>query len=173
MGSKVSGVILSLLIGMVALSQNGKGLPKAYAYSREILGGKNPSVTTDENGGTSTRAYKPAVQYFIYLEAATAADIKSVWVEGSEFSITKERVFTPVIIQNATVPGNVNDTLVAATKYSVWQIQLKDKMKTAKNNATVAQLVRSNAVVIVYGHKEKTFQLVIKKIKKLSPVALS
>jgi hypothetical protein len=172
---KISCAFLSLflLIVISSFAQNGNGLPKGYAYSREILGGANPSAIPHENGGTSTRASKPSVQYFIYMEAATAVDIKSVWVDGVAFSVTSEKMTAPVMMQNATVPGNKSDTLVANTKNMLWQIQLKDKMKEGKRNAAMVQLAHSNAVVVVYSRKGKVSLLPIKKIKKLSPVALS
>lgn len=173
MSSKNICALLSLLFFFPAFSQSGNTLPKAYAYSREVLGGAKRSVVAEENGGISTRASKPAVQYFIYIETATAADIQSVWVEGKNFSVTKEKIETPVIIQNATVPGKMNDTLLADTKNMVWQIQLKDKMKEGKRSAALNQLISNNAIVILYSRKGKVWKLPVKKIKKLSPVALS
>jgi hypothetical protein len=173
MGGKNICTLLSLLFVFSAFSQNGNTLPKAYAYSREVLGGTRPSVIANENGSTSTRASKPAVQYFIYIETTTATDIQSVWVEGKQFSVTKEKMTAPVIIQNATVPGKKNDTLVADTKNMVWQIQLKDKMREGKRSAALNQLINNNAIVILCSRKGKISQLPVKKIKKLSPVALS
>jgi hypothetical protein len=173
MVTKSGCVLLSVLLVLSSFAQNTNGLPKGYVYSREVLVGAKPSVVADENGGNTTRASKPSVQYFIYVEAATAIDIQSIWVEGTAFSVTKEKVTAPVIIENATVPGNKNDTLVRNTKYMLWQIQLKDKIKAAKRSATLSQLINNNAVVIQCIRKGKISQLPVKKIKKLSPVALS
>jgi len=118
----------SLLIAISSFSQGGI-VPKAYAYSRETLSGIRPSIIADENGGTSTRTHKPSLQYFIYIEtvAGLNLEIKSVWVNGRQFSIIKEKIITPVIIQNGTMPDKTKDTLVVHTKNIVWQLNLKNE----------------------------------------------
>jgi hypothetical protein len=174
MNRKIICVFINLLIVISSFSQNGKSLPKGYAYSREVLGGVRPSIIADENGGTSTRTRKPSHQYYIYIEtpAVIKYGIKSVWINGKQFSIDIEKVHSPVIIENSTMPDKTKDTLVAFTKNIVWQIQLKNEKKEDKKSVALKKLIDKNEMVIIYTCKGKTQLLPIKKIKGLSPVAL-
>lgn len=172
MGSRIIFVLLALLFVSPVYSQAEQS-PKAHAYSREVLGGSRRVATADETGKSPTSAAKPSLQYYIYVESNSALNIKTIWIEGKQFSVATEKIATPVILQNATVPGKKADTLVKATQNNVWQVQLKDKLKDGKRTAALVRLLRNNDVVIVYERKGKLLQLPVKRIYKLSSVALS
>jgi hypothetical protein len=157
-----------------SFSQAKLNLPKTFAYSREILRGVRPSIIADENGNTSERVAKPSLQYSIYIEAAATPVpiIKSVWVKGRSFSFTKEKISTPVLIQNGTLPDKATDTLIAFTKKTVWQLQLKDEKKESKKAGSLNRLTGKNAIVIEYTCNGKAYLLTVKEIKKLPAITL-
>ncbi len=172
MGKRILFMLQFFLYVLPVFSQ-ADPYPKAHAYSREILGGARRAATADETGKSTTSAAEPSLQYYIYVESNSVINIKTVWVEGKQFSVATEKIASPVILQNATIPGNKVDTLIRATKSNVWQVLLKDKLKDGKRTATLVRLLRNNDIVIVYERKGKLIQLPVKKINKLPPVALS
>jgi hypothetical protein len=157
-----------------SFSQATPNLPVGYAYSREILHAVRPTIIADENGNTAERVSQPSVQYFIYIVTAAkkAVTVKSVWADRQSFSFTQEKINTPVLIQNETPPGKATDTLVAFTKKSVWQLQLKDVKKEHTKKRAPGQLINKNALVIEYDCNGKAYLLTIKEIKKLPSIAL-
>ena len=148
MGNRIIFILLALLFVLPVFSQTRQSL-KAHAYSREVLGGSRRGASADETGKSSTSMAKPSLQYYIYVESNSTINIKTIWVEGRQFSVVTEKIASPVILENATVPGKKADTLIKATKNNVWQVQLKDKLKEGKRNAALVRLLRNNDIVIV------------------------
>jgi hypothetical protein len=170
-------IVLSLLIGWFCTTVNAQKnilLPKAYAFSRQVLGGKKPTNIPDENGNTIKNVTNPSVQYFIYVVARQGSNLvlKNIWIKGQQYAATQLKELSPVVISNASMPGNDHDTLIAATKNTVWRIQVKEVKKTVTISNTLEQFLHKNELVIEYRDKVKSGTLPVKEIKKLSDIAL-
>ncbi len=170
-------IILSCLILITtgaAFAQKSNVLPKAYAFSRQLLGGVKPVIAPDESGKTVTRIASPSVQYFVYVVTKPGAsfELQYLWIRGKLFSASVQKEKTPVIVVNNTMPGKRADTLIAATKNTVWHIQVKEVKSPATVSRPMQASIDKNELVVVYKDKSKTGMLTAKEIKKLTDVAL-
>lgn len=148
--------------------------PKAYAFSRQVLGGMKPTITPDETGKSFERIAIPSVQYFIYVmdKPGSPFDLNNIWIKGKLYDASVNKEKAPIIITNNSMPGKNTDTLFAGTKNNVWRIQVKGVKKPGSITGPLQQLLSQNEVVIEYKGRPKTKVLTVREIKKLSDVAL-
>ncbi len=170
-------IIVSCLILITTgavFAQKPNALPKAYAFSRQLLGGVKPVISLDESGKSVTRVANPSIQYFIYVvtKPGGSFEFQYLWIRGKLFSASVQKEKTPVIVTNNTMPGKRADTLIAATKNTVWHIQVKEVKSPATISRSIQASIDKNELVMVYRDKSKTGTLTVKEIKKLTDVAL-
>jgi hypothetical protein len=126
------------------------------------------------DGKVKESEHKPSIQYYFYVEMTTTLppDIKTLWINGTAYKVTKQLVNGPVVFPR--VPGLNNtitvDTIIKANEKKIWRIELNGIDAANKQKSQVATLLKSNAVVMEYLYKGRWYQWSSKQITRLSPM---
>jgi len=149
---------------------------KVVAYKQNVIPGVPPQKRITEGGKddpANVEPHMPRANYMIYLEGlAPNAQVMQMWVNEKTYSVTTEKVQTPLIMFNPTVPGTKPDTLVRATSAPVIQVMPAGEISDAKPSSGMSKMVKNNEVVIECLINGKTYYYTAKAIKNLSPLAL-
>lgn len=153
--------------------QSGAPSLQVKAYQRIILRGAAPSVEIEVGGvEKSATILPPPTEFFIYLIASKASDIKlnQVWIKQESYEATLNRVSKkPVVLIN----GKHTDTLVGNIRENVWQININQKMNPSeKPKKNFAGSVLNNELVLrLSDAKGNAYIRTVKYITTLEPQA--
>ena len=163
--------ILFIFLSHVATAQT-KGTVTVYAYKQGVAPGAVPKQTM-EDGKLVSAPIKPNYNYFTYTASSTTIYPSEIWINKEHFSVSYQKVQSPVEISNSDMILNPTSTvLVPKTSKTVLQVTPKDFIKTSRNNKTSAKLSKSNELVLVYKSKGRFYYVAVKKLKQLQAAAM-
>lgn len=168
-------LVLFIVVGNINAQPATTTLPRLHGFSKEVLGGAAPAVTIDENGNTKEKTAKPSYQYYFYIETAKnqLLDIRCVWMDGKAYKTTRQKITLPIVLPGTpTLSSTGGDTLIRNSKNNFWKLELNGIAKDYALKTSVKARQKSNALVVEYLHKGKSYLLTLKEIKKLSPLVL-
>ncbi len=143
-----------------------------HAFTRNAVPGMMPRGEAREDGSTVARPIKPVTNYEVYLEnPAAKAQVTAIYIDGTAYKATWELVQSPVIIQGGQVGQyQSNDTIINKTSNKVYKLLIGDRLENPTSK--LAEMSKSNAVVVELVSGKKKYYSYSAEWKKLKPVVL-
>ena len=150
-------------------AQPGCPVERMIAYSRDTT----PGIPSG-NGTSAPHGRRIHTSYFIYLVVGrgTVPSVSGVWLRGTYYAATLERVTPPVVVARDTaVPTGEKDTLVPATSSDVYRLHTGEAHDWSPENGDETELTRSNELVVFVETSGETAYCPVRTIKRLFPSA--
>ena len=170
MQKAIKSILLLLFLNGVILQSHGQ-VTRLYAFSQDINGGAflDPVIQKKlaEQGMKSTRS-----RQFIYAEIKKGVPIlvTQLWIDRKGYNChSTPPVSCPVILPSADRLVFPDDTLIRSTTGEIIQLDFQESKAPGINN-TVRKLIASNAIVLEYKIKGKTYYASAKHFRQLHPL---
>ncbi len=158
-------LVLSVFFCTASIAQT-EGASKVCGYKQKVMPG---TIRVDDNGKEMPR--KSQYNYFIYLASTTKVTPVELWINGEVYSVTVNKVSTPVEYGHPSYANNTPKILVSKTNRHVLQLG-PSLNKIQKPNPKGKSLSAKKEVVIIYKGGGKLYYKAVSKLGELEPLAM-